>query len=30
MTNPLLRQPLGIATQPYGLFTLTRFLQFWG
>jgi PAT family acetyl-CoA transporter-like MFS transporter 1 len=30
MTNQLIRQPLGIAAQPYGLFTLAQFLRFWG
>ncbi len=30
MTNKLIRQPLGIADQPYGLFTLAQFLRFWG
>jgi PAT family acetyl-CoA transporter-like MFS transporter 1 len=30
MTNQLIRQPLGIDPQPYGLFTLTQFVRFWG
>jgi PAT family acetyl-CoA transporter-like MFS transporter 1 len=30
MTNRLIRQPLGIDTRPYGLFTLAQFLRFWG
>jgi PAT family acetyl-CoA transporter-like MFS transporter 1 len=30
MTNRLIRQPLGIADQPYGLFTLAQFVRFWG
>ena len=30
MTNKLIRQPLGITPQPYGLFTLAQFLRFWG
>ncbi|CAF0837602.1 unnamed protein product [Adineta steineri] len=29
-TNKLIRQPLGFAQQPYGLFTLAQFLRFWG
>lgn len=29
MTNRLIRKPLGIADQPYGLFTLAQFLRFW-
>lgn len=30
LTNRLMRQPLGIANQPYGLFTLGQFMRFWG
>jgi cbb3-type cytochrome oxidase subunit 3 len=30
MTNRLIRQPFGMADQPYGLFTLAQFLRFWG
>lgn len=30
MTNMLIRQPLGLAPQPYGLFTLAQFVRFWG
>jgi PAT family acetyl-CoA transporter-like MFS transporter 1 len=30
MTNRLIRQPLGLADQSYGLFTLAQFLRFWG
>lgn len=30
MTNQLLRQPLGMMTQSYGLFTLAHFVRFWG
>jgi hypothetical protein len=29
MTNLLIRQPLGISEQPYGLFTLPQFMRFW-
>ena len=30
MTNRLMRQPLGMINQSYGLFTLAQFLRFWG
>ena len=30
MTNRFIRQPFGIADKPYGLFTLTHFVRFWG
>ena len=30
MTNRLIRQPLHMPDQPYGLFTLAQFLRFWG
>ena len=30
MTNRLIRQPLQMPDQPYGLFTLAQFLRFWG
>ena len=30
MTNRLIRQPLGLPLQTYGLFTLAQFLRFWG
>jgi PAT family acetyl-CoA transporter-like MFS transporter 1 len=29
-TNRFVRQPLGIAEKPYGLFTLAQFVRFWG
>ena len=29
-TNRFIRQPLGIPTQSYGLFTLPQFVRFWG
>ena len=30
MTNMLIRQPLGLALKPHGLFTLAQFVRFWG
>jgi hypothetical protein len=29
MTNKSIRQPFGITTKPYGLFTLAQFVRFW-